>query len=210
MKKIVQQIKNLIQFVLTEVMFRRFVKKVLADGMAIDCGANVGIITAKLARTGARVYAFEPNPFAFEKLREKVKSFKNVTTINKGVWDRNTTMPLYFHQMADGDDAFWSFGSSIVKEKVNVDSERYVDVEIIDLTEFIEQLGKNIDLLKIDIEGAECELLEKFILKGLHHKVKTTLVEVHDSKIEGQKEKTDRIRDMIKKNNIKNINLNWL
>jgi FkbM family methyltransferase len=210
MKKKVQQIKNLIQFVLTELMFRRFVKKVSADGIAIDCGANVGSITEKLAMTGAQVYAFEPNPYAFEKLLARVKNFKNVTSINKGVWYRNTTIPLYFHQMAEGDDAFWSFGSSIVKEKVNVDSARYVDVEIIDLIEFIEQLNKPIDLLKIDIEGAECELLEKFIEKGLHHKVKTTLVEVHDTKIEGQKVKTDRVRELIKKNNIKNINLNWL
>jgi hypothetical protein len=97
-----------------------------------------------------------------------------------------------------------------MKEKGNIDRGRSVEVEIIDLTEFIEGLDKNIDLLKIDIEGAECELLEKFIEKELYTKVAMTLVETHDGKIQGQKQKTDKIRQMIKERGIKNINLSWL
>ena len=38
--------------------------------LAIDCGANVGHVTAALARTGAEVHAFEPNPQAFSALVE--------------------------------------------------------------------------------------------------------------------------------------------
>ena len=115
-----------------------------------------------------------------------MEGYKNVTCIKKGVWDRNTTTQLYFHNQAKGDEAFWSFGSSILKNKGNVDKGRSIEIEIIDLTEFIENLNRNVDLLKIDIEGAECELLEKFIEKELYKKVKITLVETHDRKIEGQ------------------------
>lgn len=209
-KKNIQKLKNIIQKYLTDIMFDKYLSTLQPGGIAIDCGANIGEISYKMAKTGVQVYAFEPNPHAFEKLTTKVKEFKNVQCIKKGVWDKNIVTVLYFHDMAENDDAFWSFGSSIIKEKGNVDKSRSTEVEIIDLTEFIEGLGKNIDLLKIDIEGAECELLERFIEKELYKKVKITLVETHDSKIEGQKQKTDKVRKLIKDKGITNINLAWL
>ncbi len=210
MKKQIQQIKNVIQKGLTNIMFNRYLAKLKPGDIAIDCGANIGDISLKLANTGARVYAFEPNPFAYGELTRKTKDFPNVTCYKKGVWDKNTTANLYFHNQAETDEAFWSFGSSIVKDKGNVDKARSVEVEIIDLTEFIENLEKPVELLKIDIEGAECELLEKFIEKELYKKVKVTLVETHDSKIAGQKTKTDKIRKLIRQKEIGNINLSWL
>ncbi len=210
MKKTIQILKNMIQKLLTEFLFNRYLNDLKPGAIAIDCGANIGEISYKLAKTGAKVYAFEPNPFAFEKLVNRTKSLSNVECVNKGVWDRNTTTRLYFHQQAKNDEAFWSFGSSIMKNKGNVDQSRSVEVELIDLTEFIEKLDQPVDLLKIDIEGAECELLEKFLEKDLQEKVRLTLVETHDSKIEGQKLKTDRVRRIIREKGVTNIKLSWL
>jgi len=210
MKKAIQILKNIVQKILTDLLFTNYLSGLKKGSIAIDCGANVGLISTKLAKTGAIVYSFEPNPYAFQKLVSRVSSFPNVECINKGVWDRNTTMQLYFHQEAKNDDEFWSFGSSIMKNKGNVDKSRSVEVELVDLTEFIEGLNSRVDLLKIDIEGAECEVLEKFIQKNLHKKVGITLVETHDSKIEGQKARTDRVRQLIREKGITNIKLSWL
>jgi FkbM family methyltransferase len=210
MKKFIRKIKNAIQKYLTDLLFDRYLRGLNAGSTVIDCGANVGDISLKLAGTGARVYAFEPNPFAFKVLTERLEAYSNVTCIQKGVWDRNTVTRLYFHNQSAGDEVFWSYGSSIAGNKKNVDRTRYVEVEIIDLTEFIETMGTGIDLLKIDIEGAECELLEKFIRKELCKNVGITLVETHDRKISGQKEKTDRIRRLIREKRIRNIKLWWL
>src|SRR5215213_9742927 len=46
---------------------RRSLRRLRATGLkpgdlAIDCGANVGEITARMRASGATVYAFEPNP----------------------------------------------------------------------------------------------------------------------------------------------------
>ena len=210
MKKVVQILKNIIREVLTNIMFRRYLNGLKPGGIAIDCGANVGDISEKLAKTGVTVYAFEPNPFAFQKLKEKVGELPNVTCINKGVWDRNTTTRLFFHKEAVKNEAFWSFASSIFQSKGNVDPNHSVEIELVDLSEFIENLNRPVDLLKIDIEGAECEVLEKFLDKNLQDKVKLTLVETHDSKIKGLKEKTDHIRNRIKEKGITNVNLSWL
>ena len=177
MKKTIQILKNLIQKILTELFFNRYLNALKSGSVAIDCGANVGEISYKMARTGAKVYAFEPNPFAFERLVSRTKAFSNVECINKGVWDRNTKTSLYFHQQAKNDDAFWSFGSSIMKNKGNVDQSRSVEVELIDLTEFIEKLGKPVDLLKIDIEGGEYDVVGDItVLAG---RIGQLLVEFH-------------------------------
>jgi FkbM family methyltransferase len=210
MKRTIQQLKNLIRQVLTNVMFNHHLKDLNPEGIAIDCGANVGDIAVRLAKTGIQVYAFEPNPHAFKKLQSRVGDFENVECINKGVWDRNITTQLYLHIEAAKNGEFWSFASSIFSNKGNVDSGHSVDVELVDLTKFIEKLNQPVDFLKIDIEGAECEVLEKFLHKNLHHKVKLTVVETHDTKIPGLKEKTDRIRQIIKDKGVTNVKLSWL
>ena len=209
MKRAIQEFKNICQKVLIKFLLNKYLKQIKPGGIAIDCGANVGEITCRLAKTGAQVYAFEPNPYAFAKLTERVRNFKNVVCYNSGVWDKNTTVPLYFHQEAKHDDEFWSFGSSIVQEKINIDKSHFVNVELIDLIEFIEGLKKPVDFLKMDIEGAEIEVLEKFIAKGMYQVVAITLVEEHSNKIKGQKEKIQKIRRLIKENKIKNIKLSW-
>src|SRR5437879_2510751 len=80
--------------------------------IAIDAGANVGDITAVMAATGATVYAFEPNPFAFKALRRRFASNPNVHCINKAVLDRAAKLPLYFHQNSRWNKIKWSNGSS--------------------------------------------------------------------------------------------------
>lgn len=205
-----QIIRNFFTGVLTDKLFGRFLDDLIPGGIAIDCGANVGDISERMAKTGVRVYAFEPNPHAFQKLKKRLENFENVTCINKGVWDQNTTRQLYLHKEASKNEEFWSFASSIVKEKVNVDPGRSIEIQLVDLCEFIESLDKPVDLLKMDIEGAEYEILEKFLEKYLQHKVKMTLVETHDSKIKGSKEKSSRIRKIIKNKGVTNVKLSWL
>jgi FkbM family methyltransferase len=210
MHKTIQLLRNFIRVKLTDVMFNQFLTGLHPGGIAIDCGANIGDIAIKMAKTGIRVIAFEPNPYAFQKLSGRINGYKNLTCINKGVWDRNIMTQLHFHREAGKNGEFWSFASSIFSDKHNVDPSHSVEVELIDLTEFIEKLDHPVDLLKIDIEGAECEVLEKFLLKDLQYKVKLTLVETHDRKIPGLKVKTDRIRQIIKEKGVTNIKLSWL
>jgi len=136
--------------------------------ICIDCGANVGTITELMLKNGAIVHSFEPNPHAFNVLKEKFKDNKNIFLYNKGVWDRNTKTKLYFHEHSDDDEVMWSTGSSILEYKGNVLKQKYVEIEIIDLVEFIIKMNKEISILKIDIEGAECELLEKIINTKLY------------------------------------------
>jgi FkbM family methyltransferase len=176
---------------------------------AIDCGANVGKVTRRLAKGGATVYAFEPNSHAFDILEEAFHDEAHVQCIRKAVSDENGTMRLYLHENSDEDEVHWSTGSSLLGFKGNVLKDKFEEVEVVDLCEFIVSLGRRIKILKIDIEGAECSVLKKLIDTGIINNIDYVFVETHDHKIPELKAATDEIREMIKDKKIRNIDLNW-
>lgn len=180
------------------------------NSICIDCGANVGTITGAFANKGATVYAFEPNPECFEELIKKFKGNPKIHIYQKGVLDRTSTMKLYKSIYHNDDSLFFSQSSSLYSSKDNVDSKEYFEVECIDLIEFIKDLNQDIDILKIDVEGAEFQILEKLINENLYEKIEHILVETHDETIPEIREIATKVRKTIKELNITNINLDWI
>lgn len=183
--------------------------RLVKEDIAIDCGANIGNVTAILARNGATVYAFEPNPVAFAELQSRFSSTPNVHCINKGVYTEESTMRLYMHQNAKDDPLGWSEGGSLVESKINVSSDDYVDIEVIDLDAFITSLGRKLRVLKIDIEGAETEVVPRLIENNTILNVDHVFVETHDDKNPQLRAKTDAIREMVREKGMKHVNLDW-
>jgi FkbM family methyltransferase len=193
--------------------FREYKNKRLFDSLlpgdiAIDCGANIGSITKRMAKPGVRVYAFEPDPNAFEALTRNMASFKNVTVFNKAVSDHNGTAKIYFSTRYAENPEKWSTGSSLLAEKSNVDKNNFTMCELVDLSEFIQSLDKPIALLKMDIEGEEVKVLNKLIDTGMIKNIKQVVVETHE-RIPELKVSTEVLRQKIKKLGLKNIDLNW-
>ncbi len=186
------------------------IKKLTSNDICIDCGANVGDITSILAEKGAKVFAFEPDSNAFKKLETRLKSKTNVTLIKKGVYTENEKFKLYKSELSEYDKEFFSQSSSICSSKTNIKTTDYEEIEVIDLCAFIENLNQPIYLLKIDIEGAEFDILEKLIKMGLYNKIKYILVETHEESVPEIKEKSVLVRNLIKEKQIENINLNWV
>ncbi len=183
--------------------------KIKARDTTIDCGANIGYYTNRMASKGATVYAFEPNPWAFEILNSNFLKNPKVHCINKGVLDKDGTFKLYLHQNAEEDQVKWSNGCSLLSYKKNVDEKKFVEIKVIDLNKFIENLNKKVKVLKINIEGVECRILNKLMDSGIIHKIKYVLVELHDHKIPELKEETDLLRERILKEKLTNFVLNW-
>jgi len=178
--------------------------------IAIDCGANIGHITNKMALTGAKVYAFEPNPYAYRLLEKRFAKFPNVTCINKGVWDRNSKVRLYLHEKADEDQVKWSTGSSLLSYKRNVNSKTSVGVEVIDLVQFIRDLNAHIALIKIDVEGVECAIINKLIDSGVIKVIQHCLVETHERGIPELKKDIGKLKKRIEVEKLTNINLKYI
>lgn len=178
--------------------------------IAIDCGANLGVVSQKIAEKGALVFAFEPNPFVFEVLKNQLLSYPNVVCINKGVWHKNDKLHLYLHQHYQTDPVGSAYASSLLSNHPVTRPHQYVEVDVIDLTEFIERLNRDIKLVKIDIEGAEFELLEKIVAKDLHLRIEKIVVENHEWLIPDLKAKADHFRQVMQEKQIRNIDLNWI
>lgn len=115
----------------------------------IDCGANVGmsIIYFKYLYPDAKIIAFEPDEEIFNVLARNVKAFQltNVTIERKALWKSETTLPF----QPEG-----SVGSRIIKDSTGNSLPNVQTVRLRDL------LIQKVDFLKIDIEGAEYEVLD--------------------------------------------------
>lgn len=182
----------------------------MAEGdVAIDCGANVGDVSAYWATTGATIYAFEPNPHAFKILEGRFSCFKNIHCFQKAVLDRNEKAKLYFHTKSDEDELSWSQGTSLLAFKSNVRKDKFKEVDTIDLTEFIQQLDGTIKVLKLDVEGVESCILRKIIENDLHKRIEYIFAETHDDRLPELQAETDELRALIKDMHITNINLDY-
>lgn len=178
----------------------------------IDCGANIGNVTETFLAYGANVIAFEPNPYAFKVLQDRFKNTKKVKCINKGVASKKDSglKKLFLHSEADRDQITFSTGCSIISEKNNVNKKTYVEVEMVDLTGFLNLFKRKIKVLKIDIEGAEVDLLNDLMDSGVIKDIPYVFVETHEEKIPTLKKETDKLRERIAKEQYTNINLNWI
>ena len=70
------------------------------------------------------------------------------------------TVLLYRHNRFEQDPIFHSESSSVIASKNNVAEGNAVEVRQIDFIHYLEEIGEEIGILKIDIEGAEVDLLE--------------------------------------------------
>ena len=177
----------------------------------IDCGANIGDITDTFQRAGATVLAFEPNKHAFRVLRNRFYKNPRVKCFPMAVAGTNhKKKKLFLHERASEDQLLHSTGSSLIEDKNNIDKDEYTLVETIRLSSFIKMIKQKIKVLKVDIEGAEVELINDLIDSGVARDIPYIFVETHENKIPSLVESTATLKERIKEENYSNINLNWI
>jgi FkbM family methyltransferase len=130
------------------------VKKLLRPGMiAVDVGAHAGYYTrlfAKLVGPSGKVFAFEPYPASFALLERNTSRFPNVSLFNCAVSDRRMRASLYESHIHSGRHSLFPVSTEGL----------FVGVKNVDALPLDEVLGdQEIDLVKIDVEGAEIEVL---------------------------------------------------
>lgn len=164
---------------LREIFIENIYKQDLPNkGFVIDCGANIGmsVIYMKQHFPNAEIIAFEPDETNFELLTKNIKSFgySDVKLYKEAVWKENTTL-LFSNE--------GSMGS-----KIEVDNNANTkEVKASRLKDFID---RNVDFLKIDIEGAEYEVLKD--IAGKLSFVNKIFLEYH-----GKFEQNNELTEMI-------------
>lgn len=176
--------------------------------IAIDCGANVGKVTALMRARGATVHAVEPDPVAFAALTERFAADPGVILHNAAVGTEAGTARLYFARGRVGDPVAATVSSSLYEGKSGIDASASVDVEVLDLGAMVERLGA-VAMVKIDIEGHEVEVVPNLLARGLHRRIGLTLVETHERKSPMFAQATARMKDAARQSRARGVLFNW-
>jgi FkbM family methyltransferase len=138
-----------------------------------DCGSNIGmsILFFKKLYPDAVITGFEPDPVTFDTLNTNVtrNALSNVTIHRLALGDRDETRKFYRAAERDQSD----LTMSTLKDR-NSGSE--LTVECRRLSPFIVD---EVDLLKIDIEGAEHQVLLELASSGKLQLIKKMHIEYH-------------------------------
>ncbi len=132
-----------------------------APQYVIDCGAHIGIFTllARRQYPEARLTAFEPNPTNHLALHENLRrnGVDGVTVVPAAVSVSSGRLGFQF-------SAFQSEGGRLAADDaVRQDASTVTMVEVVDLPEFVRNLGATSLLLKLDVEGEEERLMPELL-----------------------------------------------
>jgi FkbM family methyltransferase len=151
----------------------------------IDGGANIGLATLYWKRRfpEAQITAFEPSPDAFQALKDNVKShgLEDVTLIQKGLWKTEGRISFEMDGADGGHFSEFPAENSVGRQEVPV-------------TRLVPYLDQRIDMLKLDIEGAEVEVL--LDAQGHLEQVRHLFVEYHS--YPGEEQRIDEILTVLR------------
>lgn len=166
-------------------ILRLFLGRLQLTDLVYDVGAFVGIHTLLSSRVARSVVAIEPNPTMFKTLQRTVQDNQatNITSVQVAIGSRTGAAELFFHGSA----------SSL---RPNRDSSgHHTSVELTTLDDLAKANGETPDAIKIDVEGAELE-----VLRGANRCLaasRVIWVEVHSTKLPLFDSRPDEIWKML-------------
>jgi FkbM family methyltransferase len=133
--------------------------------VVIDVGAHIGkytIIASKRIGANGKVIAIEAHPVNYEMLNRNIKlnELTNVTTLNYAVYSKEAKIKLFLPDEKLNHTIYNTLIPSRAK-----DEERFIEVNANTLDNLLQKDGipQEVNWIKIDVEGAELE-----VLKGAH------------------------------------------
>ena len=163
------------------------------DWVCLDIGANIGVHTLGLSALAAQTYAFEPGAETFAFLEANVAAHKlnPVTCIQAATWNTSGKLHLFTAKALAG-CAFVTVDEGTIDSRAKLreivtnpalsDDDfngQTTAIEAIRLDEWADKTNPSrIDLIKIDVQGAEIEALSG--AKALLAKFKPLLIVEYD------------------------------
>ncbi|HCC68235.1 TPA: hypothetical protein DEP90_03505 [Patescibacteria group bacterium] len=148
------------------------------EPLIIDVGTYIGISILYFKRDfpNSRIIAFEPNPIAVQTLNENLftNCIDNVEIHESAIWIEDGSKKMYLDKTGKDRYSVASFvknawDGTIKSEMITVKTEK--------LNKYLNQ---EVDLLKLDIEGAEQKVLKS--IKGYFGNIKNIIFEYHPIK----------------------------
>ena len=139
--------------VLRQVLLSREYESPMAvvPSVIVDAGANIGVTSVFYANRypEAKIFAIEPEISNFEMLVKNVAGYKTVVPIHGALWGRATSVAVR------GVQEFDHWGVRVSEEPCVVSAPAFTISDLMSQHQI-----DFIDILKLDIEGAELEVFE--------------------------------------------------
>jgi FkbM family methyltransferase len=150
--------------------------------IVVDIGAHMGrytIISSKRVGTNGKVVAIEAHPGNFEMLNRNIKlnQLTNVIPLNYAVYSKETKIKLYLPE----EDSGFTIYNTIMSNRAGTE-DKFVEVNAntLDCLLQINQIREEeVNWIKIDVEGAEFEVLKGATNVLSKSKDISLLIEVH-------------------------------
>jgi FkbM family methyltransferase len=144
--------------------------------VVMDLGANTGLASIFFAQQfpRARVIAVEPDPDNFRLLQRNAAGRPRILPIQAAAWAEDTTLYLQKHDASGNSMGAWG-----VRTIVAPTNEAHA-VEALSIATLMRRAGvASIDILKVDIEGAEMELFSHNVEEWLSG-TRCVIIETHN------------------------------
>jgi FkbM family methyltransferase len=194
----------------TKADFEAVFAKLPPNPVIVDLGANDALFVPELVLSNAaEIHAVEPDPAIFELLRKSVASLKNVFLYNAAIGATDGWVEFYRAAQFDPQDP--------VKHSMMASTFKHPDVNVvapltlpqIGILTLLEKIGKPVDLMKVDIEGAEVPMLETLLSSPLAQNISIMLVETHEHMFPELVDRTHAIRKRVNALSGPQIDMNW-
>jgi FkbM family methyltransferase len=147
----------------------------------VDVGAHIGLYTliaAKRVGPTGKVIAIEPDPENFKILKKNIllNQLSNVKALRCAVYSTKEKLKLFLPELEEGRTIF----NTVMQDRAGT-SNNFLEVEANTLDNIMNEnnIIQRVNYLKIDVEGAELEVLKGAINTLSLNKDLTLLIEVH-------------------------------
>lgn len=172
-----------------EPFMRRVASGLSREDVVLDLGAHLGKASIEFSHHAGVVHAFEPHPDIYAQLCHNVRRYPRIRPVNMAASDKTGRARLFVE--SHGGKPFE--GATLIDGKSNVTYETAVDVETVALGDFVLGLGRDVALIKMDIEGAEYRVIAALIETLAMARIGKIWVEDHCDRVAGLAAERDRV-----------------
>jgi len=170
----------------------------------LDIGANIGAVSTHLISLGYVVEAYEPDSrcVAFLRRRFSKAGSGRLTVHHEAVSNYNGTVRLNYGNIT-------TESNSILEDRTGADEAGGETVPVRSITDILDSTGY-VPLIKIDIEGAEYDVLDELLRPEYVNKFGMCIVESHAGKMPALEARHSRIESEINRLDLRDrVFLDW-